>query len=81
MEILKLPIKTYTVSLEEIDKMESLGLPIDRDLTIDIDLYVNRQHIVAFNEDTSGNTTLYITGQDEPFMVFIEFKEFLKLVQ
>ena len=80
MEILKLPIKTYTVSLEEIDKMESLGLPIDRDLTIDTELYVNKQHIVAFNEDTSGNTTLYITGQPEPFMVFIEFKEFLKLV-
>jgi len=80
MEILKLPIKTYTVSLEEIDKMESLGLPIDTDLTINTELYVNKQHIVAFNEDTSGNTTLYITGQDEPFMVFIEFKEFLKLV-
>lgn len=79
MKRIKLPVKFYTISPEDVEKYENLGIPIPEDYNDGI-LKVNVDAITAYNEDSKGNTTLYLNNNPEPWMIFLSIKEFEELL-
>ena len=76
---LKLPVKFSNTDVEVIEQFEELGMePPQGELEEGV-IYVNPDHITFFNEDSKGNVQI-ITSDGFHHMIFMEFKEFLKIV-
>jgi hypothetical protein len=80
MKVIKVKIEALNMDYDEMEKYEEMGMPLKNFPTEMIDLYVNTDNIVAFNNGTDGTTTLYTTGREVPFMIHMEFNEFLDLL-
>ena len=76
---IKLPVDFHNISQEELERSENLGIPVKEDV-FEGTLYVNTDHIAAFNEADNNCTTMEISGDRWLVKLSIEeFKQRLKI--
>lgn len=80
MKVIKLPIKVFNGNTEEVERYQDLGLDVEEEL-VDATMTVVVDHIVAWNEDSEGDTTLYLTGDPIPFKIEIKIEKFEKMLR
>lgn len=79
-DVIKVPIKLYKGTEEDAERRELLGLSEEED-TEDRELVVYTKHISAHCASNEGLTIMYLAGAIDSFMVYLSYKEFLKLLQ
>ena len=80
MKVIELPVKTFNGNVEDREKYEDLGLEVEDNL-LDTTITVVVDHVVAFNEDSEGFTTLYLTGDPIPFKIEVTKEKFKKMLR
>lgn len=80
MKVIKLPIKVFNGNTEEAEKYQDLGLEVEDEL-IDVTLTVVIDNIVAWNEDSQGDTTLYLAGDPIPYKIEVTIEKFEKMLK
>jgi len=75
----KLPVKVYEIDTDELERLESLGLEVNKE-PVEMNLTVFKSHIVGYNPGTDNTTTVYLTNASDGWKVFLTFAEFEKLI-
>lgn len=79
MKYISVPVKFNILSKEEVEKLESLDMPIGEEYIEDGVLHIVPSNISTFNEDNYGNTCV-VTNDGVAHMVFVKIMDFKKMI-
>lgn len=81
LKIVKLPVKVITMSQEDEDRRQMLGLPPEELEPTDVMISVNVESIAAYYKIVSDNTlSLHLNNSESPWKVFMSVEEFEELI-